>query len=169
LEYVQRGFVQKFQTPQSRQLALLDLYDKFQQKGTVTDHRLRFDRLCMQLEHVGVAQPESLTASKYLRSLRPDIRNRVELKYTELPDTLEAVHAAAIDAEYAVNNRNSKPLAPPQIKLQAVVPPRAHISSAASSRKYCVYHKSNTHNSSECSKIKELHKEGKWKGPWPLN
>jgi hypothetical protein len=123
----------------------------------------------MQLEHVGVAQPESLTASKYLRSLRPDIRNRVELKYTELPDTLEAVHAAAIDAEYAVNNRNSKPLAPPQIKLQAVVPPRAQISSAASSRKYCVYHKSNTHNSSECSKIKELHKEGKWKGPWPLN
>jgi hypothetical protein len=93
--------LQKFQTPQSRRLALLDSYDRFQQRGTVTDHRLRFERLCMQLEHVGVLQDESITASKYLRSLRPDLRNRVELKYTELPDTLEAVHAAALDAEYA--------------------------------------------------------------------
>jgi hypothetical protein len=45
-------FIQKFQTPQSRRLALLDSYDRFLQRGTVTDHQLRFDRLCMQLEHV---------------------------------------------------------------------------------------------------------------------
>jgi hypothetical protein len=89
----------------------------------------------MQLEHVGVAQLESLTAGKYLRSLRPDIRNRVELKHMEISGTLEAVHAAAIDAEYAIINRNSKPLAPPQIKLQAIAPSRAH----TPSRKYCVY------------------------------
>jgi hypothetical protein len=86
------------------------------------------------------------------------------MKYTELPDTFEAVHAATIDTGHAIINRNSKPLAPPQIKLQAIAPSRAH----TPSRKYCVCHKSNTHNSSECSKIKELHKEGKWKGPWPL-
>jgi hypothetical protein len=161
-------FIQKFQTPQSRRLALLDSYDRFLQRGTVTDHRLRFDRLCMQLEHVGVTQAESFTASKYLRSLRPDLRNRVELKYSELPDTLEAVHAAALDAEYAITNRNSKPpSAPPPIKLQAIDPLRAN-SRAANTRKFCVYHKSNTHNSAECSKIKDLHKQGRWKGPWLL-
>jgi hypothetical protein len=161
-------FVQKFQTPQSRRLALLDSYDRFQQRGTLTDHRLRFDRLCMQLEHVGVTLADSFTASKYLRSLRPDLRNRVELKYSELPDTLETVHAAALDAEYAITNRSSKPpSAPPPIKLQAIDPLRAN-PRAATSRKFCVYHKSNNHNSSECSKIKELHKQGKWKGPWPL-
>jgi hypothetical protein len=112
-------FVQKFQTPQSRRLALLDSYDRFQQKGTVTDHRLRFDRLCMQLEHVGVTQAESFTAHS-----DPTL-DRVELKYSELPDTLEAVHAAALDAEYAITNRSSKPPAPPPIKLQAIDPPGA--------------------------------------------
>jgi hypothetical protein len=161
-------YIQKFQTPQSRRLALLDSYDRFLQRGTVTDHRLRFDRLCMQLEHVGVTLADSFTASKYLRSLRPDLRNRVELKYSELPDTLELVHAAALDAEYAITNRNSKPSsAPPAIKLQVIDPPRANFR-AANSRKFCLYHRTNTHNSSECSKIKDLHKQGKWKGPWPL-
>jgi hypothetical protein len=136
-------FIQKFQTPQSRRLALFDTYDRFLQRGTVTDHRLRFDRLCMQLEHVGVTLAESFTASKYLRSLRPNLRNRVELKYSELPDTLVTVHAAALDAEYAITNRNSKPpSAPPPIKLQAIDPLRAN-SRAATSRKFCVYHKSN--------------------------
>jgi hypothetical protein len=59
----------------------------------------------------------AFTASKYLRSLRPDLRNRVELKYSELPDTLEAVHVAALDAEYALTNRGFKPPAPPHINL----------------------------------------------------
>jgi hypothetical protein len=99
-------FIQKFKTPQlrMRSLAQLDSYDKFQQKGTMTDHRFRLHRLCMQLEHLGVVQTNSLTASKYLRPLRPDLRNPVELKYTVLHETLEGVHA--------ITNCISRPLPP---------------------------------------------------------
>jgi hypothetical protein len=115
------------QTPQSRRLALLDSYDMFQQKGTVTDHSLRFDRLCMHLEHVGVTQVDAFTASKYFRSLRPDLTNRVGLKYSELPDTLEAVHAAALVAEYAITNQSIKPPAPHPIKLQQLIHLEPHL------------------------------------------
>jgi hypothetical protein len=64
----------------------------------------------MQLEHLGVAQTESLTARKYLRPLRPDLCNPVELQYSALPDTLEGVHAAAVDAEYAITIQDLCPL-----------------------------------------------------------
>jgi hypothetical protein len=69
LEFVQRSVLTEAPDTtcaQSRRLALLHVYDKFQQKGTVTDHGIGFDRLCMQLVHVGVAKNDSLTAVQFL-------------------------------------------------------------------------------------------------------
>jgi hypothetical protein len=184
----ERQFAAKFTTPESRKFALLRLYKDFTQKCSLDQHRVNFDKLLMQLAHVGIQYTVEQNAYRYLDSLYPDLRAHIELKHTVTPNTLEGVHAAAQHAQDALApTRARAPAAQSRaVALQSLIAPRQYHSaltaavhdnssrpsptqnSDRNSTKWCMYHKKCNHSSKECKKIPELHAQGKWKGPWPI-
>jgi hypothetical protein len=164
-----QAFSARFTTPLSRRYYLEDLWDKFAQKGTVTDHHVKFTKLWHQLQQLGISFPPDVVASKYLRSLKSELFQAVCNKNQALPD-FETVHKQAIEAEYQLRPTGNRQVP----DLRGILPKgtnkthhdKAGASSSADEKtKWCVWHKKNSdHDTKDCPKIKELKQQGLWKG-----
>ncbi len=175
-DFFTQAFEQRFSTPIARRYVLEDSWDRFTQKGSVAEHHIKFTKLWHQLQQLHIRYEPDVVASKFLRSLNPEIFNIVSLRNRDLPD-LETVHRQALEAEYQLRPvpGRSGP------KLHALFTPGGHesrdsfrpkgadtrdkVQSSSKPDKYCFYHKwNNTHTSTDCHKIKDLKAKGEWKG-----
>ena len=147
------AFLSRYTTPTSRRYALEDLWDKFVQKGTVAEHQARFNRLLFQLQQLGINYQSDVIASKYLRSLKPDLFSLVCNKNKSLPD-FEVIHTQAVEAEYQQKTARATP------SLKGLFP-----GSTSTPKKtfWCELHKeNNTHDTKDCFRIQSLKRQGKW-------
>ena len=173
-EFFKSLFLQRFPTPLSRRYALEDLWDKFQQKGTVSEHHIRFTKLWQQLQQLNIKLPPDVVASKYLRSLKAELFQAVCNKNRELPD-LDTIHRQAVEAEYQFKPSPSR--AAPELK--GIFPTTKENSNndkrkskdrnngkrSETNNKFCAWHKWNPkHTTEECRTIKDLKDKGEWRG-----
>lgn len=160
----QQAFLARFSTPVARRYALEDLWDKFVQKGTVADHHVKFTKLWSQLQQLSISLPADVVASKYLRSLKPELFQSVCNKNRELPD-LDTVHRQAIEAEYQLKPSANRPN--PQFRgiFPAVSQTRGDPNyEQKKGDKWCILHKWNhTHTTQDCRRVKTLKEKGEWK------
>jgi hypothetical protein len=126
----------RFATPLARGYQLEDLWDRFTQKGSVREHYNKINRLVTQLRHLGIEYQSDVVASKYLRSLKPELSHLLSVKNTDgaVPE-LSTVHTLAIESEYQLS-KNSKS------QLYALFPP---------------------FDTKDCKRIASLKAAGKWK------
>jgi hypothetical protein len=166
-----QAFAARFSTPLSRRYYLEDLWDKFSQKGTVTDHHVRFTKLWHQLQQLGITFQPDVVASKYLRSLKSELFQIVCNKNQVLPD-FDTVHKQAIEAEYQLRPASNSNRTIPELRGifsknrdKEIQEKAGNPSSGTSNTKWCVWHKrNNDHDTKDCPKINELKRQGKWKG-----
>lgn len=168
-KFFRQAFLQRFSTPIARRYALEDTWDKFTQKETVTEHHIKFTKLWHKLQQLGIVIAANVVASKYLRSLKPELFHAVCQKNVNLPD-LDTVHRQAVEAEYQLKPSSSRPA--PQFNY--IPPPnqgnqggdtQKDRSKERTGDKWCTWHKwNNSHTTKDCKKIKELKDKGEWKG-----
>lgn len=160
-----KAFTERFATPLARRYQLEDLWDKFTQKGSVKEHYTKFTRLLVQLKHLGITHQSDVVASKYLRSLKPEIFQLLAVKNTDgaVPE-FQAVHGMAIEAEYQLGRSGRTP------QLNGLLPPFSPSPSDSSAKPkvkehkfWCHWHKgNNSHATKDCKKIASLKAAGKW-------
>lgn len=171
-----QAFLIRFATPTSRRYALEDLWDRFTQKGTVNDHHIKFTKLLQRLNQVDIRPQDHVIASKYLRSLRPEIFQIIRNK-SNSHISFEEVHKLAIEAEYQLKPGPHTP------KLQGIFPSSSNGGGGGGGPppggpgdsdkkpkpdkkkcKWCAWHKWNSsHETKDCKKIQELKDKGEWK------
>jgi hypothetical protein len=135
------------------------------QKRSVREHYNKFNRLVTQLRHLGIEYQSDVIASKYLRSLKPELFHLHSVKNTDgaVPE-LSTIHTLAIESEYQLS-KNSKS------QLYALFPPFNSKPSPSNDKKkgtehkyFCVWHQGNNfHDTKDCKKIASLKAAGKWK------
>lgn len=168
--FFKQAFLQRFSTPIARRYALEDTWDRFTQKGTVSEHHIKFTKLWYKLQQLGIVIAPDVVASKFLRSLKPELFYAVCTKNRDLPD-LETIHRQAVEAEYQFKPSSSRSapqfgglFPPPNPKNQDSEPPKDR-NNEKKGDKYCTWHKWNkTHTTKDCRKIKDLKDKGEWKG-----
>jgi hypothetical protein len=143
-----------FHIPVARRLQLEDTWDRFTQKGSVEDHFVKFTKVLKQLRGLKVNHSDDVIASKFLRSLKFDLRELLllRIKEEEMPPIKDLYHRE-LESEY--QSKSSYPVP----RMQGIFPD--------SSRKrqrngvYCVYHRTHDHSPEDCPKIKELKAAGR--------
>jgi hypothetical protein len=151
------AFSNYFKTPLAKRYQLEDSFDHFTQRETVKDHRVIFETLVYKLRELGIYHSHDVIASKYLRSLKPELFQAVCNRNNNLPE-FNTIHEQAVETEY----RLSKQSGPKQQKPDLRGIPST--STPKNTGKYCVYHKATDHNTDDCPRVKELKEQGKWKG-----
>lgn len=160
-------FTERFATPLARRYKLEDTWDKFTQKGSVQKHYKAFLDLHKQLKHLQIHHQPDIIASKFLRSLKPELFHIICNKNKELPD-FETVYKHALEAEYQLHPQSGRA---PDLNALLGVPTlssgNSNIDEGRGNKNqckyWCAYHKANnTHSTENCSKIKELKAAGKW-------
>lgn len=153
-----------FRVPLARRLQLEDLWDRFAQKSLVEEHYVKFNKVLKQLRDLGVTiYPDSI-ASKFLRSLKPEIRELVLLRFKDdsIP-TIQEIYSLSLQCEYQVKLNPAPPRLNAILGGAPLQKPTQNPANPDSSRKWCIYHKSCDHNTDECPKVKQLKEAGKWK------
>jgi hypothetical protein len=157
-----------FQVPVARRLQLEDTWDRFTQKGTVEDHFVKFNKVLKQLRELKVKHSDDVIASKFLRSLKPELRELVILRIKEddIPPIKDLYHRA-LESEYQTKASHPVP------RMQGIFPDSGNKKDKKGNRQdkpsnqkngvYCIYHRTNDHSTEDCPKIKELKAAGKWR------
>jgi hypothetical protein len=162
------AFAQRFATPLSRRYQIEDTWDRFIQKSPVKEHYTKFCRVLAQLNHLGIHHSDDVVASKYLRSLKPELFHIICTKNDDLP-TFATVHAQAIEAEYQIQKSSRVP------QFKGIFPNLNHQGNkdnnktdnpkpSGNKKFYCLIHKENdSHETKDCRRIKHLKEAGEWK------
>jgi len=160
-----------FYTPLARRFQLEDTWDRFVQKGSVEDHYVKFIKVLKQLRELQVRHPDDLVASKFLRSLKQEIRELVVLRISSdsIPE-LKDIYHRALESEYQAKPQSAgprfgymgqkpadkrPPFKPSDYQNKSNQRPKSDV--------YCAYHKSTDHSTEECPKVQELKAAGKWR------
>jgi hypothetical protein len=166
--YLRTAFADRFKTPLARRYAIEDTWDRFQPKGSVREHHQKFTKVWQYLQHLGIHHSDSVVASKYLCSLKPELFQIICAKNKELPD-FSVVHDQAIEAEYQLRPNLHRP---PQLNgifpptgTPKPNPPKPVPQPRFKSGKpfFCQWHKENSsHDTKDCEKVKKLKAAGQW-------
>ena len=162
----------QFFVPLARRFQLEDTFDRFTQRGTVDDHFVKFNKVVNQLREVEVSYPPHQIASKFFRSLKPELREIVFLRHgKEEIFELNEVYGHAVQAEYQSKQSSNFggprfngifPPKPPTPSTGPSQPPQS--SPSPSKRPYCRCHREKCgHWTDDCPVVQALKAAGKWR------